>query len=256
VLEGGGKAARHVESDRIFCVNRIVPQKSGQGMAVATANGLVLFNAAGHQQRVLAKSDGLLSDHVTDVLTLNNGIALATPAGLTFMDSGGARSLYSFQGLVNNHVYTLAASGNRVLAGTLGGISILDHERVVTNYTTSTSGLRHNWISAIVPVDNEWMIGTYGAGVMRLNESGKFETFDIGSGKFEVNPNAMLVTEHHVYAGSLGHGLYSYNRESGKWNIVSQGLPSTNVTALASGNGYIYIGTDNGLVRVRESELP
>src|SRR5437868_14502420 len=111
-------------------------------MAVASANGLILFDASGRRQRVLAKSDGLLSDHVTDVLTLENGMALATPAGVTFMDAGGTRSLYSFQGLVNNHVYALAASGGRVLAGTLGGISILDHERVVANYTTSTSGLR------------------------------------------------------------------------------------------------------------------
>src|SRR6185312_1352830 len=181
-------------------------------------------NAVGRQQRVLGKSDGLLSDHVTDVLTTNGGMVLATPAGLTFMDAGGARSLYSFQGLVNNHVYALADSGDRVLAGTLGGISVLDHERVVANYTTATPGLRHDWISAIVPVGNEWMIGTYGAGVIRLTGTGKFESFDVGTGKFEVNPNAMLVTDSHVYAGSLGHGLYVYDRESGKWNVVSQGM--------------------------------
>jgi ligand-binding sensor domain-containing protein len=32
-------------------------------------------------------------------------------------------------------------------------------------------------------------------------------------------------------------------------------LPSMNVTALAEGNGYIYVGTDNGLVRIEESKL-
>jgi ligand-binding sensor domain-containing protein len=32
-------------------------------------------------------------------------------------------------------------------------------------------------------------------------------------------------------------------------------LPSLNVTAIASGNGYLYIGADNGLVRIVEKEL-
>ena len=33
--------------------------------------------------------------------------------------------MYAFQGLVNNHVYALGASGNQVVVGTLGGISLL-----------------------------------------------------------------------------------------------------------------------------------
>jgi ligand-binding sensor domain-containing protein len=36
---------------------------------------------------------------------------------------------------------------------------------------------------------------------------------------------------------------------------VHTGLPSLNVTALAARDGYIYIGTDNGLVRILERNL-
>jgi ligand-binding sensor domain-containing protein len=256
VIDSNGRAANHIENDHIFCVNRIVPQSTERGMAVATANGLVLFDELGKQQQVLSRSDGLIADHVTDALPYRDGMVVATPAGLTFLDSGGARSLYAFHGLVNNHVYALAGAGDYVLAGTLGGISVLNHEKIVANYTSATPGLKHNWISAIVPVGREWMVGTYGAGIIRLSENGKFESFDIATDKFEVNPNAMLVTEHHVLAGTLGKGLYSYNREAGKWSIVAEGLPSANVTALTAGNGYIYVGTDNGLVRVPENNLP
>jgi hypothetical protein len=49
--------------------------------------------------------------------------------------------------------------------------------------------------------------------------------------------------------------LYLYDRQKQRWTIVADGLPSTNVTALSEGNGYIYIGTDNGLVRVQENKL-
>jgi hypothetical protein len=33
------------------------------------------------------------------------------------------------------------------------------------------------------------------------------------------------------------------------------GLPSKNVTAVAAGGGYLYAGTDNGLVRIAEGAL-
>ena len=65
----------------------------------------------------------------------------------------------------------------------------------------------------------------------------------------------MLVTSRLVLAGTLGEGLYFYDRQSGRWSVIRDGLPSLNVTALAASNGYIYIGTDNGLVRISEQKL-
>jgi ligand-binding sensor domain-containing protein len=65
----------------------------------------------------------------------------------------------------------------------------------------------------------------------------------------------MLVTPHHVLAGSLGNGLYVYDREAARWTVITDGLPSLNVTALAENNGTIYIGTDNGLAKILEQKL-
>ncbi|MGO9209887.1 MAG: two-component regulator propeller domain-containing protein [Terriglobales bacterium] len=247
--------ARHVEDEHVFCVNRIFPDAKTGAIDVATANGLVRFDNTGAEQQVLTRADGLIADHVTDVAAYRGGLALATPAGLTFLDSAGARSMYAFHGLVNNHVYALGVSGDELVAGTLGGLSILDQGNVAANYTTATSNLKHNWITAVVPVGPEWMVGTYGAGILGLDRSGRFHTFENASGPFEVNPNAMLVTPDYVLAGTLGRGLYLYDRPSGRWSVIDAGLPSLNVTALARGNGYIYIGTDNGLVRIPEQKL-
>jgi ligand-binding sensor domain-containing protein len=58
-----------------------------------------------------------------------------------------------------------------------------------------------------------------------------------------------------VFAGSLGEGLYFYDRQSSRWSVIRDGLPSLNVTALASANGFIYVGTDNGLARIPEQKL-
>jgi hypothetical protein len=246
---------KHVEDEHVFCVNRIFPDAKSGTINVATANGLVRFDNAGNEQQVLTRADGLIADHVTDIATYRDGLALATPAGLTFLNASGPSSLYAFNGIVNNHVYALGVSGDQLLAGTLGGISVLDRGSVTANYTTATSNLKHNWITAVVPVGDAWMVGTYGAGILGLDRAGHFHSFERASAPFEVNPNAMLVTANYVLAGTLGKGLYLFDRATGRWAVIDVGLPSSNVTAVAAGNGYVYIGTDNGLVRIPVQKL-
>jgi len=246
---------QHLEDGHLFCVNRIALDPLRHTMAVATANGLVLFDRDGKPRQVMTKHDGLIADHVTDVVFRPNGMTLATPAGLTFVDAGEApQSLYAFEGLVNNHVYALGIqSDGETLAGTLGGLSVLQHEAVQRNLTVANSGLKHNWITAIAPDNNGgWAVGTYGAGVMQVNHEGKVQALTPG---FVVNPNAILRTRQHLLAGSLGKGLLVENLATGRWANVTQGLPSENVTALAEHDGTIYVGTEGGLVKIAEESL-
>lgn len=254
-IRGDVQKVSHREDEHIFCVNRILADNRNARIDVATANGLALFDEQGKLDRVLGRRDGLIADNVTDVENYGDGVAIATPAGLTFLGHDGAESLYAFEGLVNNHVYALGVSRNRVLAGTLGGISVLQDKNVIRNFTVANSALKHNWITAIVPVGDEWFVGTYGAGVMKLGADGQFVTFEHATRPMEVNPNAMLVTPAHVLAGTLSDGLYIYDRDTGRWRQWTAGLPSMNVTAFAERDGEFYIGTDNGLVRIAERSL-
>jgi ligand-binding sensor domain-containing protein len=250
ILEPPLDRARHIEDEHVFCVNRIVESPEKGLTALATANGLVMFDAGGQQQHVLGRDEGLIANHVTDVWFGPAGLIAATPAGITFFDAAGSRSLYAFHGLVNNHVYTLAAAGERLLAGTLGGLSVLDAGVVRANYTTGNSELKHNWITSIVSFDRDWFVGTYGAGILRLDEAGRWHSFPDVGGPLEINPNAMAASADRVFAGTLGEGLYVYEPATGRWRVVTNGLPSANVTALELSGGYLYVGTDNGLVRV------
>ena len=255
ILDAHGERTSHVESDRVFCVNRIVHAADGGLTAVATANGLVLFDSTGRQKQVLARAEGLIADHVTDLVLNGDHMTVATPAGLTFLDPDGNRSLYAFHGLVNNHVYALGASGTHVLAGTLGGVSILENGIVRANYTSANSALTHNWITAVARVDDEWFVGTYGGGLFRLDAQGTWRPFGDLRGSFEINPNAMVVTDTHVLAGTLSRGLLVYDRQSRRWTTLEAGLPSLNVTALAADTDTVYIGTDNGIVRISQRTL-
>lgn len=257
VLANG--AVTHFEDDSLFCVNRLVLDPRRRTMAAATANGLVLFDAHGTPRQTLTRRDGLISGHVTDIAFTRAGTVLATPAGLTFVNADGMESLYAFQGLVNNHVYALAAdpATDHVLAGTLGGLSELDGEQVRRNLTAANSGLKHNWITALAQTaPGEWLVGTYGAGLMRVSANGTFSPIDLPAGArrdLVINPNAILVTPSHIYAGTLGQGMLVYSNASGRWSSVTAGLPSLNVTAFAARAGELYVGTDNGLVHGAEA---
>ncbi|MGH9629284.1 MAG: ligand-binding sensor domain-containing protein [Bryobacteraceae bacterium] len=253
ILEAGFERASHLEDDQVFCINRIVHDESRYLTAVATANGLVLLDAAARKRQVLTRDDGLIANHVTDIALTPDGMIAATPAGVSILGGPGVRSLYAFHGLVNNHAYTLGFRDNRLLVGTLGGLSIVDGGQVKANFTTANSPLGHNWITAIASLGEDWFIGTYGAGVLHLDASGAWHSFDDLRGSIEINPNAMTVTESRVYAGTLDKGLLIYERSRGRWHTMTNGLPSLNITAVAASNGYIYIGTDNGLVRMEEA---
>ena len=255
IVPTGSQRTAHIENDHVFCVNRIWPDSKGNSVEVATANGLVRFGVTGKPEQILGRADGLIADHVTDVVPYRDGLAVATPAGITFLDAEGARSMYSFHGLVNNHVYALGVSDDELLAGTLGGISALQKGLVKTNFTAGNSGLKQNWITAIARVGDEWMVGTYGSGVMELDRDGRFHPYETVTAAVDINPNAMLVTKDHVFAGTLGDGIYVYDRARQRWGILKDGLSSANVTAFAEGNGYIYVGTDNGLVRIQENTI-
>jgi ligand-binding sensor domain-containing protein len=182
-------------------------------------------------------------------------MTLATPAGLTFVERSGMRSLYAFHGLVNNHAYALGQSRDKLLVGTLGGLSIIESGLVKASFTTANSALRQNWITAVVPAGDDFYIGTYGTGVVRLDAAGTWQNFSDMPKQIEINPNAMAATQDHIFAGTLGKGLLVYQRSQGRWSAFTAGLPSLNVTALTASGGYLYIGTDNGLVRITEANL-
>jgi outer membrane protein assembly factor BamB len=103
-----------------------------------------------------------------------------------------------------------------------------------------------------------WLVGTYGGGLMTLLQDGRFAPVELPAGTprdLVINPNALLVTREHIYAGTLAHGLLAFDARSGRWSVVTRGLPSLNITAFAERDGELYVGTENGLVRIAEDKL-
>jgi ligand-binding sensor domain-containing protein len=91
--------------------------------------------------------------------------------------------------------------------------------------------------------------------VMRLDRDGRIMPMEGATRDMVVNPNAMLATNAHVLVGTLGQGLWAWSRATGRWRQITAGLPSENVTAFAEHSGEVYVGTENGLVRIAERLL-
>ena len=81
-----------------------------------------------------------------------------------------------------------------LVAGTLGGLSLLTGGSVRRNLTTATSGLKHNWITGLAAVGDEWLVGTYGAGVMRLGADGSVTATEATIPGLVVNPQPLSPT--------------------------------------------------------------
>jgi hypothetical protein len=139
--------------------------------------------------------------------------------------------------------------------GTLGGLSVVSGGIVRRNLTTGNSGLKANWITALMPLDRDWLIGTYGAGIVRMNAEGNISPTEASRPGTVVNPGAMIATGGEVLAGTMGKGLLVSDATGTRWKTVTAGLPSLNVTALAVHGGVVYLGTDNGLLKIAADRL-
>ena len=234
-------------------INALTFRPSTREMVVATVHGVALFGPNG--SRRVALGDAASPDAIAALALTPTGLALAGSRGLTLLDGGRVRTLYAFHGLANNHVYAIAAVGDRIFAGTLGGLSIVEGGKVVRSIGTGPKGLRAAWVTALAAAPEGLYVGTYGGGVQLLRGDGAVEDVSIATGAFHVNPGALAVDGNTLWVGTLEAGLLAYDRTAHAWRRIERLLPSTNVTALLPDGDALLVGTTSGLVRITHTAL-
>lgn len=256
VLSAQLQKTKHIQDDTFFCINYLAQDAAGT-IYVSTANGLAILGQDG-SRRIYHEADGLLSDRVMQALPLDpdgKRVAIATAQGFTLKEGESMKSLYAFQGLVNNHIYTIAARGDEMYLGTLGGISSLRKMQVESSWTQMDSGLRRNWVNALLTLDHKLLIGTYGSGIQVRTDTGDWTTFRELPQDFEVNPNAFFFDGRYVFCGTLDRGFYVYDTRRNAWKQVRNGLPSPNVTAFAADPPFLYVATNQGLLQISYDKI-
>lgn len=252
-----GNREDRVEDASVREVNAIVSDAGADRIWVAASGGIVQFDG-GRRSKSFSQNEGLAGSSATAIASRvggsETGLAVATNAGLTVLDGPTARTLTAFHGLPNNHAYAVAVAGGRLFVGTLGGLAEVETMRIGRTFTVSNSRLTHNWVNALAGFEGRLFIGTYGGGVSVLEPGGEIDVFDETAGT-DVNPGAMAVIGRRLFVGTLSDGALSLDLDTGRWTRLGAVLGTANVTSFAANERYIFIGTDNGIVRVERSAL-
>jgi ligand-binding sensor domain-containing protein len=236
-------------------VNALVRDPASDRLWLATSKGVSALEGS-RQSQTLTESNGLIGENAAAVCPLDDpgSIAIATNKGITVYERSVARSISAFHGLPNNHAYSLARVGGKLYAGTLGGLAEIEGLRVTRVYSTANSTLPHNWVNALAVSENRLFVGTYGGGVAELSSTGELTRHSSTEGT-DVNPGAMHCTEDSLFVGTLANGALVLDLESGTWRRITSGLASRNVTAITAVDGYVYIGTEQGITRIELDSL-
>lgn len=247
----------HIEDDRVREVNFIAFDNDNDRALVATSRGLVTLDSRLKQSALTREQGGLIDNAIAHVSFADDAagrgrrLVLATAGGLTDYSQGRARSITAFHGLSSNHLYATESVGSRLYVGSLAGLAELEGLRVVRVFKKSNSKLSEDWVTALAEAEGTLYIGTIG-GVDALLPTGEMVNFADDISKVEVNLNAMHFDGERVYVGTSDKGIFAYNVRERRWSRLSAGLTSPNVTAIASDDRFIYVGTLNGLVRIEK----
>ena len=245
IFAADGKKLQHLESETTREINFL--NAKDETIFAATSVGLLNFKSDFSVEN-LTKKEGLPSNSITH---FTNDF-IATAKGLTFRENGKIRVLTSVQGLPNNSVYTTLQIGQKLYAGTLGGLCEIENNRVVRVWKDSNSNLKTNWITALIFTNERLFIGTYGGGIFELLPSGEIRSFEVETGKFTVNPNAIFADSERLYIGTLT-GVKVLNLQNQTWQTIIKVLPSETVLSIIGDEETIYFGTTNGIAKIEKT---
>ena len=242
VVSAEGKLLKHIESETTREINFLA--SNGEAISAAASSGLLNFKNDFSVENTTGK-EGLPANSVTHF----SGGFIATAKGLAFRENGKIRVLSTVQGLPNNSVYTTLQIGEKLYAGTLGGLAEIANKRVARTFKDSNSNLKTNWVTALCYARERVFVGTYGGGIFELLPSGEIRAFDAEAGKFTVNPNAIFSDGERLFVGTL-NGAKVLDLQTQAWTTVKNILPAETVLSIAGDEKNIYFGTTAGVARI------
>ncbi len=184
-----------------------------------------------------------------------DGVAIGYAQGVLLP---GSTLLSAFHGLPGNQALALLA-GQSLFVGTPSGLGALDGRRVRWRVTSGEGKLPHPWVTALYAGPDGLYVGTYGGGVARRAgadaaghppvDAARYQPFP-ETADLKINPGCLVEAGRRLYAGTDGRGLWRLSADGARFEPLRLPLPSPRVTALAPGEGALWIGTDEGLARL------
>lgn len=131
------------------------------------------------------------------------------------------QTFYVKDGLPNDHIFSLKADGDRLWAGTEGGLALYEEGRWTS--WTEDDGLPWRVVSGIAVSEKtgEVWLGLFGGGVARFS-GGRFDHFtQLNSGLVNDVVYGLTILNDDVWIATTA-GTSRYNTVTGEWNIYTE----------------------------------
>jgi len=243
-------------SDKVLSVLPL-PDETWAG----TENGLVRLKDG--KVTVYGTADGLAHRVVTALARspATGDLWIGTLGGLSRLSGGRFRSWrQSDSGLVNDVVYDVAVTGERIWVATAAGLGGFDTATGSWSLHDHTNAVFHEpWIYSVAPGGGALWIGVWGGGVVAHDPvAGTWREFRDPDGEMELELVADDGPVHDVTAGvSFANGVlwqatyFGVSRLSGgRWRTFlssTSPLPSDFVNAVHASGRRAFLATDSGL---------
>lgn len=229
-------------SPQVWAVNDLLD--AGGVLHIASLRGAFRFDGS----RITAVEG---SGAAFSLAQTGGGVAIGYGEGVLLPER---KLLSAFHGLPGNQATALAAAEGGLLVGTPSGLGYVEDRKVRWRVASGEGKLPHPWVTAILPMEGSVLIGTYGGGLARrvgaMSGPGEWRPFLETEG-LKINTGCLIrvAANGRVYAGTDGTGLFRLSIDGTRFEPLKLSLPSQRVTALFERDGFLYIGTDEGLTR-------
>jgi hypothetical protein len=171
----------------------------------------------------------------------------------------GTTLLSAFHGLPGNQALALLEA-DVLYVGTPSGLGAISGRRVLWRVTGGEGKLPHPWVTSLLANEDALLVGTWGGGLARrvagrgearapLRDAAAWAPFAETEG-LAVSPGALVSIGGRAWAGTDAHGLWRQTADGARFERVDVPLPSSRVSALLAEPGVLWVGTDEGLVRL------
>lgn len=215
------------------CINALVPVANDTLYIGTNGSGIKVVKATTGEELLSIEHtvgiDGICSNAVYSLLKHEDILYVGTyMGGMSYTPTrGDVFSVYSYASLFNSHNMNVRAffidqQGRRVIGTRDGLCYISEKERLVRNYTTKSSVLRSNIILFVKPLEEDYLIGTYGGGMYLLHSKTSELTFfkpddcfkqDSFTGCEEDKDGKLWI--------SSSNGVYVYDKYTNKYVIYN-----------------------------------
>jgi ligand-binding sensor domain-containing protein len=173
--------------------------------------------------------------------TYQKGVFLSTDNGASWTQVNG--------GLTAAGVYSLAASGTNLFAGTIDGVFLSTDDG--GTWTEVSAGLTNRVVHSLVVVDTYLYAGTSG-GIFRSANNGATWDMVIAGLGLPLSVTSLAASDTNLFAGTSYAGVFRSSDNGASWVEVNSGLSNPYIWALiaipdGTGGTKLFAGTYHGV---------